>query len=197
MEKSESIINLAKALILFQMKAEKINKDSNNPFYKSKYASLSHIQETIQIPLAEAGITYLQFPEGEKELTTIIIHAESGEFMQATYEMKPSKDDPQSRGSAITYQKRYALVAALGLNIDEDDDANEATGKNEDNVKQLPPRTEEPEDNKPWLTEELLKQCLARITKGEQGVYNKTDVAFRMKKQYREQLKTADKSLAA
>jgi hypothetical protein len=127
MEKSQTISKLATALIAFQIKADKISKDSSNPFFKSKYASLSHIQEAIQIPLAESGLAYSQLPDGENGLTTILIHAESGEYLQSTYDMAPVKNDPQGRGSAITYQKRYSLTAILGLNIDEDDDANAAS----------------------------------------------------------------------
>ena len=48
--------------------------------------------------------------------------------MEAQYEMIPSKNDPQGQGSVITYMRRYALGAVLGLNIDVDDDANTASG---------------------------------------------------------------------
>jgi hypothetical protein len=51
----------------------------------------------------------------------------SGEWMSESYEMQPTKHDPQGAGSVITYQRRYALGAILGLNIDEDDDANKAS----------------------------------------------------------------------
>jgi len=127
MEKSTSIKHIAGALLLFQTKMDKIGKDSNNPFFKSKYASLSTILEHIQIPLAESGLSFAQFPTNGEGLTTILMHAESGEYLQAEYQMTAQKNDPQGRGSAITYQRRYALGAILGLNIDEDDDANEAS----------------------------------------------------------------------
>ncbi|MFA5243680.1 MAG: ERF family protein [Pedobacter sp.] len=143
MEKSESIINLAKALMAFQMKVAKINKDAVNPFFKSKYASLSNIQEAIYTPLAESGLTYSQLPSGQNGLCTILIHAESGEYFLDTYTMPVAKqNDPQAVGSAITYAKRYALVAMLGLNIDEDDDGNEASKK---------PKPENKNDDKKWL----------------------------------------------
>ncbi len=127
MEKSSSIKHIAGALLLFQTKMDKIGKDSNNPFFKSKYASLSTILEHIQIPLAESGLSFAQFPTNGEGLTTILMHAESGEYLQAEYQMTAQKNDPQGRGSAITYQRRYALGAILGLNIDEDDDGNEAS----------------------------------------------------------------------
>ena len=127
MEKSESIKNIASALITFQVKVGKITKDATNPFFKSKYASLANIQDAIGEPLEEAGLSYMQFPDGIHGLTTIVMHGESGEWLQSTYTMKPVKDDPQGIGSCITYQKRYALAGALALNIDDDDDGNSAT----------------------------------------------------------------------
>lgn len=143
MNKSENLQELAKAMILFQVKVESIKKDAKNPFFKSSYASLSNILDSIKEPLIESGLTILQFPTGEYGLTTLLIH-ESGEYIKSEYSMKPVKDDPQGRGSAITYARRYALASVLCLNIDEDDDGNTATfgGKN----------PEEAEDNnKLWL----------------------------------------------
>lgn len=129
MEKSQSIINLAKGLSLFQTKMETIDKTANNPFYKSKYANLSNILTAIQIPLAESGLVFSQHPDNGK-LITILIHAETGEYMSSEYEIHPVKVDPQGIGSAITYAKRYALTAILGLNVDEvDSDGNEQIGK--------------------------------------------------------------------
>lgn len=152
MEKSQSIKSLAAALQTFQGKMSKIKKDSNNPFFKSKYASLSTILEHIQEPLAESGISFAQFPDGTS-LCTIIMHGDSGEWMQANYDICPVKNDPQAIGSAITYARRYALGAVLGLNIDDDDDANAATGKTD--------TAQQPAQNKgadaavelPWLNE--------------------------------------------
>jgi hypothetical protein len=127
MEKSITIASIAKALITFHVKVESVKKDATNPFFHSKYASLSNILETIQMPLNESGLSFAQFPSGENGLTTILMHAESGEFLQSDYFMPPVKNDPQGKGSAITYQRRYALASVLGLNIEEDDDANKAS----------------------------------------------------------------------
>lgn len=124
MEKSTSLAAIGKALVQFHSKVSKVSKDSKNPFFNSKYASLSNILEAIQSPLEESGLSFTQFPTNENGLTTILIHGESGEYIQETYTMRPTKDDPQGRGSTITYQRRYALAAILGLNIDEDDDGN-------------------------------------------------------------------------
>jgi hypothetical protein len=125
--KSESIKEIAVALAVFHLKVGTIKKDAQNPFFKSSYASLSNILDSISVPLAESNLTFTQFPCGTNGLTTILIHTKSGEFIQSEYEMKPVKDDPQGRGSVITYQRRYALASILGLNIDDDDDGNTAT----------------------------------------------------------------------
>jgi hypothetical protein len=130
MEKSETITSLAKALIDFNGRVSKISKDAKNPFFKSNYASLSNIQDAISKPLAESGLVYSQMPTGVNGLCTILIHAESGEYIMDSYTMPVSKpNDPQAVGSAITYAKRYALAGILGLNIDDDDDGNKAAEK--------------------------------------------------------------------
>ena len=150
MEKSQSLKNIAAALVLFHVKVESVKKDANNPFFKSKYASLSNILDVVNDPLNESGLTFCQFPTDTNGLTTILMHAETGEYIQATYEMTPTKNDPQGRGSAITYQRRYALAAILGLNIDEDDDGNAAStppaNKTSQNV-----ISSNNDDNKAWL----------------------------------------------
>jgi hypothetical protein len=141
MRKSDSIQSLAGALFIFQNNMGKVAKSANNPFFKSKYAPLPEILEAIREPLFEAGLTFSQFPDGDS-LTTILIHVETGEWMEASYNMHPVKSDPQSVGSAITYARRYALGAILGLNIDDDDDGNMASQPQTDNREWLNKATE-------------------------------------------------------
>lgn len=181
MNKSENIKNIAKALITFHLKVDKIKKDSTNPFFKSKYASLSNILDAINVPLNESGLSFCQFPTGADGLTTILMHGESGEFIEATYEMKPVKDDPQGRGSVLTYQRRYALASVLGLNIDDDDDGNAGAKKQE-------AFNGKAEDSRPWLSDSQFKQLVTRVKDGDIDAYNKADHAFKMKKEYRAQL---------
>lgn len=126
MEKSESIKEIANALCKFQAEVEKIKKGATNPFFKSKYATLADILDVIRQPLANNGLSFVQFPKGIHGLETMLMHI-SGEYLSESYEMRPVKDDPQGAGSVITYQRRYALGAVLGLNIDEDDDGNKAS----------------------------------------------------------------------
>lgn len=128
MERTEKLTNLALALFKFHSEMGKIGKNSNNPFFKSKYADLPTILDAISDPLQNAGLVLLSIPDNDG-LTTMLIHTESGEFISANAIMKPIKNDPQSIGSAITYQRRYSIGAILNLNIDEDDDGNKASGK--------------------------------------------------------------------
>lgn len=128
MERSEKINSLSKALFIFHGEMGKIAKTSSNPFFKSKYADLPTILDAISEPLQKAGLVIISIPDGEG-LTSILLHSESGEYISATAIMKPIKNDPQSIGSAITYQRRYSIGSILNLNIDEDDDGNKASGK--------------------------------------------------------------------
>jgi hypothetical protein len=126
-EKSETIKELAGALLVFDSECAKIGKTASNPFFKNKYAPLPEILDGIKDPLQKAGLTVKQIPTGEYGLYTIVMHASSGQWMGGESIMKPAKDDPQGNGSRITYQRRYSLGAILGLNIDEDDDGNKAS----------------------------------------------------------------------
>jgi hypothetical protein len=164
MNKSESIKNLAKALVTFHTKVGKVGKDSTNPFFKSKYASLSNILEAINEPLIESGLTFCQLPSNENGLTTILMHSESGEFIESDYTMRPVKDDPQGKGSAITYQRRYALAAILGLNIDEDDDGNAASQNGKTNSYN---RTDLKKSGLPLISNSQYKTLMDRVRKGD------------------------------
>jgi len=140
MNKSESIKNIAGALVKFQASVSKVAKEANNPFFKSKYASLANILDTIQKPLSECGLAISQFPDANA-LTTIILHAESGEWMESSYVMPVAKqNDPQAMGSAMTYARRYALGSILNLNIDDDDDGEKAMGRQIPKKDELTPK---------------------------------------------------------
>jgi hypothetical protein len=140
MNKSESIKNIAGALVNFQATVSKVSKEANNPFFKSKYASLANILDTIQKPLSECGLAITQFPDGNA-LTTIILHAESGEWMESSYVMPVAKqNDPQAMGSAITYARRQSIGSILNLNIDDDDDGEKAMGRQIPKKDELTPK---------------------------------------------------------
>ena len=139
---SDSIANLTLALSIVQGKMTHAIKDSANPFFKSKYADLESVWDVCRSLLSENGLAVMQFPgdinfvQLEKEngdvniatkmsLTTIISH-KSGEFMSQEMSVPVTKPDAQGAGSALTYMRRYALAAVVGV-VQADDDGNAAS----------------------------------------------------------------------
>jgi hypothetical protein len=129
MNQSESIANLAKALSIVQGKLTYAVKDSANPFFKSKYADLESVWDACRSLLAENGLCVMQFPgefiDGCMSLNTMLAHS-SGEWIKQTMEVPVTKPDAQGAGSAITYMRRYALAAVVGV-VQADDDGNVAS----------------------------------------------------------------------
>lgn len=124
-ETSESIKTIALALYQFQGKVDGVEKNKANPHFRSRYANLEAVRDTAVPALQEVGIVYTQSPgpitDGNMSLTTMLIHAESSEWMKFTGEISLGKRDPQGVGSALTYMQRYSLMAALGLPPVDDD----------------------------------------------------------------------------
>lgn len=137
MKRSESIVEIAAALMKFNREVETIKRDGTNKITSggvtSKYATLDNIIESIRPKLAEHGLMIIQEPGTEEEtvtLKTTILH-ESGEWIESdTLQMKPQKTDPQGIGSTITYARRYQLGALLNLATEEDDDGNYGSNRN-------------------------------------------------------------------
>lgn len=142
MTKSEQINELAAALSKAQGMMKPALKDTDNPFYKHKYADLSSCWDACRDALSANGLSIVQIPE-EGGVTSILMHT-SGQWMSGHLPMVPTKNDPQGVGSAITYARRYALCGFAGI-APEDDDGNAASGKDKE-VKRttemipLPPR---------------------------------------------------------
>ena len=133
----------AKAFVQGQKATEAVKKAASNPAFKSKYADLSEVVEATVPALNSAGIGVIQAPEFDGELvsvTTIFIH-ESGASLTGVLRLKPSKTDPQGVGSAITYARRYSLLAMTGA-APEDDDGNAASGPRQD--RREPPASQGP-----------------------------------------------------
>ena len=131
MQHSESIKELASAFLKAQQSFETATEDADNPFFKSKYADLPEVWRVAKGPLGANGLAFVQSPEsdgnGAIEIETMLVHAPSGEWIKSRMRMKPVKDDPQGVGSCITYARRYALSALIGIVADEDDDGNAAS----------------------------------------------------------------------
>ncbi len=103
-----------------------------NPHFKSKYADLTSVLEACRVPLANQGLCIMQTTdirsEGRLVLITRMYHV-SGQWRQCIYPVKPVKEDPQGYGTAMTYARRYSIATIAGVAI-EDDDGNNASGKN-------------------------------------------------------------------
>lgn len=138
---TEQIDALATALAKAQGQIEDAAKDKTNPHFKSKYADLASIRQAIRGPLSENGIAYVQLvrtADGVVEIETVLMH-ESGQRIGETLAMPLVQFTPQAVGSAISYGRRYALMAAIGLAAD-DDDAEAAHGRGFEMAKSAPPR---------------------------------------------------------
>lgn len=144
MRKSESITEYAKAFCKAQLEVKQPLKDKDNPFFKSKYVPLENVTEAITTAFANNGISFSQDPttnteNGYIDVATLVMHT-SGEWVEyGPLSVKPTKNDVQGAGSAITYAKRYALSAIFGITSDQDDDGNEDSKPN--NSRQSPKAT--------------------------------------------------------
>ena len=125
MNKSESIASLSKALVIASSEFKPVLMNSTNPFYKSKYADLGAVIETAKPILKNHGLAVSQLVEGENGqvgVTTLLIH-ESGEWLSSFVTIPVTGQNvAQEAGKAVTYLRRYALAAILGLYADEDTD---------------------------------------------------------------------------
>jgi hypothetical protein len=130
MKTSEIINELAEALAKAQGQMKHALKDSNNPAFGSKYADLVAVWDVARAPLSENGLCVIQMPihseDGRLHLTTRIAH-KSGQWIEETMSIPVAKDNAHGYGSGITYCKRFALSAAVGIVADLDDDGNEAS----------------------------------------------------------------------
>lgn len=121
---SEYIDQITTALSAFQGEIEQPSLNKVNPYFKSRYVDLSGVLKVVQPVLAKNGLCVAQIIQGDN-LVTLLSH-KSGQWFKSIFPMGPSKS-LQDRGSAITYAKRYAICAMLGISADTDDDGNSAT----------------------------------------------------------------------
>ena len=134
-EQSAQINELATALAKAQAVMRPAAKDSVNPHFKSKYADLASMWDACREALTANSLSVVQMPmdaqlEGYTSLRTLLLHG-SGQYLATTVSARLTKDDAQGIGSALTYLRRYALAAMVGIVADEDDDGNTASGRGE------------------------------------------------------------------
>lgn len=117
------------AMAKAQAKIEGALKDKNNPAFRSTYADLGAVLDACREPLTSNGISFLQFPDYNPEtgcvtIETTLAHVEGYE-RSFRLTIPVAKRDAQGIGSAITYGRRYSLMAGVGI-APEDDDGNAA-----------------------------------------------------------------------
>lgn len=125
--------NIASAFVKAQQGFGPALKTSTNPAFRSKYADLSACIEAVIDSLHANGIALVQKTEPSErgvKVQTVLLH-ESGESIESGWlEVPASKQDPQGYGSALSYARRYSLMAACG-HAPEDDDGNAASKRRE------------------------------------------------------------------
>jgi len=151
------------ALSKFHAQVKPVVRNSNNPFFKSKYASLEDIQRQITGPLRDAGLVVTQacqFNDNGLFVHTKVWHVESSEYMESVFPVVAKNQTAQEYGSAVSYAKRYSLTGLLNLVIaDEDDDGNVASA--------VRPSLQEAKAGKPELDQEKYDAMVKAITEGK------------------------------
>jgi hypothetical protein len=138
MTESVEHASLAAAFVAAQAEMPAVEADAENPHFRSKFVSLGNLVAKARPVLNRHGIGVAQFPSidehGKPTLVTVLMHGKSGEQMAYPAPLLLPKADPQGQGSAITYMRRYALAAALGIVDQEDDDGTAAARPAEPSV---------------------------------------------------------------
>ena len=115
------------ALAAAQGEIENASKNAQNPHFRSRYADLAEVLNTIRPVFAARGLSVMQSPSFDGEIasvTTVIAHAGGG-YVVSKASCVPAKSDAQGIGSATTYLRRYSAAALAGI-AQEDDDGESA-----------------------------------------------------------------------
>ena len=135
MRSSESIKSLMTALAKAQGEFPAIEKDKANPHFRSKYATLEGVIDTLKPTLDKNNLIIIQPPTsdiaGHTGVTTLLYHLESGELLEETLLLPsngPGREaDAQSATAAVTYARRTSYLGMVGVVPEgEDDDGNRA-----------------------------------------------------------------------
>lgn len=130
------VASLASAMAAAFGEIEGATKSANNPHFKTKYADLGAVIDAIKPALIKHGLFFTQHPEPSERGITVEtwLHHASGQSLSLGKLFVPAnKQDAQGYGSALTYARRYALVTAFGVPV-EDDDGNAAARAVRDNA---------------------------------------------------------------
>ena len=146
MPTSPTIAALAAVLVKAQSAMGGAKKDSANSHFKTAYADLASVWDACRAPLANAGLSVVQLVSSDPThavIETILAHS-SGEWVSSTLAVPLTKSDAQGLGSAITYGRRYALAAIVGV-CPADDDGEAAVARPAQRT-QPAQRAQEPDD---------------------------------------------------
>jgi len=142
MEKSDSIVNIIKALSDAQSEFAELKKNKYNSHLKYYYADLDSMKNSTMPSLKKHGLTLNFFPEtcdGINYMKACLMHT-SGEYIFTRYAVLPEKQGMQGTGSAFTYLKRYMWGSIFSLYDDENDDAVEETINSNSVEKEISPK---------------------------------------------------------
>lgn len=120
---------IAAAFVKAQSEFGAALKTNTNPHFKSKYADLSSVIDAVIDALNKNGIAIIQQNhecESGVSIETVFLHESGQEIRSGKLWLPASKQDAQGYGSALTYARRYSLMAACGI-APEDDDGNAAS----------------------------------------------------------------------
>lgn len=120
--------NIATALVKAQKAFGPALKTHTNPAFRSKYADLSACIEAVMDALNDNGIAMIQQTREDSTgvtVETVFVHESGEQISSGPLHVPAAKQDPQGYGSALTYARRYSLMAACGI-APEDDDGNAA-----------------------------------------------------------------------
>lgn len=127
-------LNLYAAIHRAQAKFETVRKNGENPHFKSRYATLDEVWESVRKTVSEAGLivfcTVDPMADGKWKLTTHVVEVRSGEEISCAFPLVAQSATPQAVGSAMTYARRYTLTALLEIVTGDgaDDDGAAASG---------------------------------------------------------------------
>lgn len=176
MKTSETVTEIFKALAKFQSEVESPKKNNANPAFKRegksmKYADLDAVIKAVTPALTNNGLSQIQFTSSNVEeqsvsIITLLTH-DSGEFIQSDPLIVPAENfgkfNAQTIGSAITYGRRYALSAILGIASEDDDDANTQSLPNEKNVQPMNKKPENKQYRKQHEQQATPEQSMSDI----------------------------------
>lgn len=133
MRASETYTKILGALAKARPEIPAIKKDSDNPYFHSRYASLGAIMDAVMPVLRRHGVEVVQTAYGDSAtaaISTALVHVESGEFVEGTVvvPIPADKATAQAVGSGLSYARRYGLATMVGVVADDDDDGNAASG---------------------------------------------------------------------